>query len=94
MISLGKVVATKPVEFQQVKAKVSSGFAMSEQKVSLTKLEVVFETRGSGEGYFAVGSFVYVRADSYVKPWAKTVYSVGDTQFILVPVEELLLLEP
>ncbi len=87
-------VACRPFASTAVEGKSVSGLNMMRQKVELTGLEVVLDGKVK-ERAVRAGSKVFVKGDRYLQPWASqklTVEGVTD-QFILVPVDEILLFE-
>ncbi len=87
-----KFVATEVFGDTSTKLKVSHGVAVMETKLELKPLKVVFDNYESG--VFA-GDTVYVQADAANRhAWAKVVYSAKGKSFILVPEEQILLVEP
>ncbi len=84
-----KKVACKPTAGGGVETSTKKGFATVQNKTQLLRLEVVF---GEWQGMPA-GSFVYVRGDSIKLPWGVDVFTVNDKQVILVPVDQIQLIE-
>lgn len=90
--TVSQVVATCPIPEQSIKTTVSQGFAMAEQKITLTPLNVLFDAQ-IGENKFTKGDVVYVKGEAYAAAWSKHKYRVGEEEFILVPIVEILLHE-
>ena len=89
-------IATEPMENQQVKAKVSDGFATAGQRSTLTPLRVVVAYPGSATvPPLEAGALVYVRSECFAQAWAKKAYEVGTGEgkfdAIFVPEDEVML---
>lgn len=82
MITVNKLVACTPFPQQHIKQVVKGGFAMAEQKVGLQQLDVVFN---APELNLKPGDRIWVSGDAMVQHWAKSVYTIDDKSFILVP---------
>lgn len=66
---------------------IRGGIAMIDKKVHLTELTVV--VADSGEEY-VVGQKVWVRGDLSIQPWAKEVFTIQEKEFVLLPVQHVL----
>jgi hypothetical protein len=91
-------IVCKPFPSSSVEKK-TTGLALVQQQVSLTKLEVIMDSHdpgafASGQQQIVVskGNSVYVRGQAYTLPWARVVLKVEgiDEQFILVPSGEVI----
>lgn len=89
MLSAKGFVAVAPFPTLHAEKEVKHGFAMAAQKVNLQELEVVYR---SEDGRFLPKDIVYVKAENYSHPYARQVYTVGETKFILIPESSVLLL--
>lgn len=85
----GKRVALEPFPAATKKAEVKGGVLVPLNQAALTGLRVVFSSDGYNEGQVA-----YVRSGlPQTTSYAKQVYEVAERKFILVPEDEVLLLE-
>ena len=92
IVTISRDIAAEPIPPQQVKTTVSGGFAMSEQKLVLAPLKVVFGTEIDGK-QIKRGDVIYIRGEAYATKWSKIIYRVDEEEFILVPVGEVILHE-
>lgn len=91
IVSVNENVAVEPFPTNQVEKEVRNGLAVIKQKSSLQPLKVVFSGFGGTE--YGAGSIVYVRADQCVATWAKDVFDLNGKKFILVPKNQVVLVE-
>ena len=96
--TMGRFVATEPFPVQHITGAAKGGLAFVDQKFTLTKLKVLFGSvvsRGDGvvPQHFCSNDLVYVTSDQYVQGWAKKIYELDGKQFILVPMESIVLVE-
>ncbi|NBT57434.1 hypothetical protein EBT16_01495 [bacterium] len=90
-LSVNENLAVEPFPTNQVEKEVKNGLAFVKQKSSLQPLKVVFSDFSKTE--YAVGYTVYVRADQCVSTWAKDVFELNGKKFILVPKNQVILVE-
>ena len=95
-------VATEPFPVQHITGTAMGGLFLMDQKIQLTRLEVVLESYCQvgdktvwlpNDNLGAEPSFVYVRADQFAQVWAKQIYELNGKSFILVPCESVVLIE-
>ena len=91
IVSVNENVAVEPFPTNQVEKEVRNGLAVIKQKSTLQPLKVMFSDFWETE--YAVGSTVYVRADQCVATWAKDVFDLNGKKFILVPKNQVILVE-
>lgn len=91
ILSTNENVAVEPFPTNQVEKEVRNGLAVIKQKSSLQPLRVVFPDFLGDE--YPTGSTVYVRADQCVATWAKDVFELNGKKFILVPKNQVILVE-
>ena len=83
-----KMIACKPPKQQTQATKKIGGLAIIDEKLNIQALEVVFD---SGEE-FEAGDVVYVDNGAAMNhKWYTAVFSVDETEFVLVPMDMVLL---
>lgn len=89
--SFNKQIACKPPnKIEQQQSKKVGGLFVVDEKVSLTALEVVFDS----DLGFDTGDKIYVHSVNASKhAWLGAKFEAGGIEFILVPVEFVLLAE-
>lgn len=88
--TLSGSVATEPFKKNSMTSTVVKGVAVLDQKVTLTGLMVLFPGKVKDLEVKA-GDMVYVTGEQCVQPWAKKVIDINGTPFILVPVDNIVL---
>jgi len=97
-----RFVATEPFPVQHITGTAKGGLAFMDQKIQLTRLEVVVASSCQvgdetvplpSDNFSENPAFVYVRADQFAQSWAKQVYELNGKPFILVPCESVVLAE-
>jgi len=95
-ISLTDVVCT-PFPVRHAEPKKRGGLMLHTQHAELVGLEVVIAKEGSATTpALSPGDLVFVRADRHTFAWAKTLTTIPgeiETPFILVPLNEVILVE-
>lgn len=86
--SFNKLLACTPFLVRSVEASVKGGFATVKNKITLNELVVIF-----GNDEIPTGSKVYVKADQINAQYVKEVFEMGEVKFILVPQEQVKLVE-
>lgn len=82
-----KKIACEPPDNKGAVTEVNKGFASVQHRSSLMALKVVF---GSAE--YPTGSTVYLPAGAR-PPWAQQVHELNGTKFVLVPEEQIILMD-
>jgi hypothetical protein len=89
LVSLQNSIATEPFKDKgPTQKETGSRFIVIEQKHSLTELKVLFSSESHG---LLKDDVVYVKGDNFVLPWAKTIYTIDNIEFILVPLDSIIL---
>ena len=95
--TLNRLVAARPfVQTSPTASSLRSGIAYIDQKIKLVSLDVVVAAKiQQGDQFLLleIGDKIWVKADNYVLPWAKQPYEMGDTSFILVPQDAIVMVE-
>lgn len=84
----GYVAIEQPI-FTKIEAEMQGGIARIAQRVHLIEQKVVL-------GYdsetlkLSAGDNVILKADAGLQTWAKTVHTLGDKTFVLVPEDQIL----
>jgi hypothetical protein len=87
------LVAAKPFENLTAKIKVEKGFGGIEQKMELVSTEVVFGASFE-KGTFVQGDKIWVDGSALSNHvWARRILRVNDTDFILIPIDAIILIE-
>lgn len=87
VVGFNNRVPCKPPELEGAKLDVSTGFGRLLHRSALTGLTVIYPF-----GTIPAGAVVYVKAPDN-QQWAKEKFSIGDDEFILVPLEQILLVK-
>ena len=89
-------VACEPFPENVVNKEMFKGVARPQQRGALTKLKVVFRGGGErvGQGDLFPGYDVYVKSDLFKANWAMEIYTKGEKKFILVPIDQIMLIDP
>jgi hypothetical protein len=83
-----KKIACEPFPSTVVEKEIKNGMVIAKQKNTLQKLKVVFDS-----GSLLVGSFIWVKSEMFQAFWAKEIYEINEIKFILVPEEQVVLVE-
>jgi hypothetical protein len=86
-------VACAPFVSMSVEKEIRGGMACPKQRGTMTKLEVVLDSGKGAGNWYSKGSSVWVRAEQFQLQWAKDVFDLDGTKFILVPEEQILLVQ-
>jgi hypothetical protein len=84
----GGYVGVEPFKSNSLEIRREGRVAMPNQRDTLTGLKVVF-----GNDKFRAGDIVYFEGDQCVQLWAKRVYTLDETKFILAPTDMVRILE-
>lgn len=88
--SINRKIACAPFEKHSIEIETKRGFATVKTKTELVSLKVVF----NGDDYFIEpGDTVWVRGEQVKSVWAGEEFQVGDSKFILVPQDAIVLHE-
>lgn len=92
MVTINKQVAVEPFKTRANQVKVQSGFAESATRDGLLPLKVVFSSMDTTIPYsIDEGKTVWVRAELSIQALAKRVYEIDGKSFILIPLEQVVL---
>jgi hypothetical protein len=78
----------EPFLRNSVEVRHEGGVAKVSQRDTLTGLKVVY-----GNDKFHAGDVVYFEGEQCAAFWAKKVYSIGDTKFVLAPADQVKVVE-
>jgi hypothetical protein len=81
-------IACAPFEKKSVETKVSNAFGTVAQKVTLTKLRVIY-----GNDKIPAGALIYVKGDTMKHVWANEEFEVDGQTVILVPQASVFLVD-
>lgn len=84
-----KKIACVPPEQKGAELKVAHGMAVIQHRSSLMALRVVF----GNEGGISPGFTIYLPEQLKQQPWASQVYEINGQKFILVPEEQIVLVD-
>lgn len=82
--ALNNQIATEPFPNKEIKIKNTGGFAMIEQKGSLTTLRVI---AGDKEGTIPPGALVYVNSEHFKAAWALKIFHLPQEGMKVVHVD-------
>lgn len=86
--TINKKIAIAPLKSDKIETKVVGGFATLQQKREIIAVVVKF-----GFSFEDVllnsGDHILLRSDCAFKPWNKEVYTMGNEEFVLCPIEEV-----
>lgn len=87
-------VAVEPFPQTSIEVKVNSGFAVASQKTNLTALKVVHAAMNTDINKALLpGDTIYVRGETAAHVFAKEVFEVGGSKFILCPLEMVVMVD-
>lgn len=94
MYTINRLVACKPFEVTSNRTEISKGLALIEQKIKLSKTEVLYVYTSDNLALFPK-DLVYIRGEHVRMAWAKEVFlNENNDKFILVPVDCIISIEP
>jgi hypothetical protein len=85
---IGGTICVEPFLRNGVDVRYEGGVAKVNQRDTLTGLKVVY-----GNDKFKAGDVVYFEGEQCAAFWAKRVYSLGETKFVLAPVDQVRVVE-
>lgn len=88
MVSINQQIACAPIS-TGIEHEKHTGFVVVKQKNQLVPTRVIFGT----EREFFPGATVYLRGECINAPWARTIYTLENKSFILVPIADVLLVD-
>lgn len=92
---VNKKIAVEPFPKTSIEVKVKDGFSTASQKTSLTPLKVLFRAPfpDAPNGRLDPGDVIFVRGDAAAHQFAKEVFVVEETSFILVPADLVVMVD-
>jgi hypothetical protein len=87
VVALNDKIACKPFPSMSVEKDFKGGMVVPKQKGTIQKLEVVFPSSNLAP------SAIWVRAEQFTLQWAKDIFDLDGVKFILVPKDQILLIQ-
>jgi hypothetical protein len=87
--SVNGKVAIQPIVVDKIETKIQGGFASIAQKKEVVQAVVVYPYSSASLDVMP-DDLVMLRGDVAFRTWNKDVLTLGDVQFVLCPVEEII----